>query len=237
LVIHRVGLDDEATRGGRYCRARYYHPGLQRFISEDPLGFGGGDPNLYAYVFNAPTELRDPSGLVVDPVSLAAFAIFCGGGAAVNVATKYVLAGRKITVGEAASAAAVGCGIGVLTLTAGIAAGVVATGGVLAGDVITTSSGSASALLIKSAAEQISQGHAFGRHVVERGEFPAIRTREQFAEVIERVMSKAEYVRELSNGRTAYWRGGVVVIRNPGAPDGGTAFVPQRGLEYFRALQ
>ncbi len=26
------------TRVGRYCRARYYHPSLQRFISEDPIG-------------------------------------------------------------------------------------------------------------------------------------------------------------------------------------------------------
>jgi RHS repeat-associated protein len=32
-----------------YYRARYYNPQLQRFISEDPLGFSGGDVNLYAY--------------------------------------------------------------------------------------------------------------------------------------------------------------------------------------------
>lgn len=51
------------TRGGRYCRARYYHPDLQRFISEDPIGFLGGDPNLYSYVFNRPTVLTDPLGL------------------------------------------------------------------------------------------------------------------------------------------------------------------------------
>ena len=50
------------TRDGRYCRARYYHPGLQRFISEDPIGFAGGDPNLYAYVGNNPLSFRDPLG-------------------------------------------------------------------------------------------------------------------------------------------------------------------------------
>jgi uncharacterized protein RhaS with RHS repeats len=45
-----------------YCRARYYHPGFQRFLSEDPIGFRGGI-NLYAYVRNRPTQYRDPWGL------------------------------------------------------------------------------------------------------------------------------------------------------------------------------
>ena len=65
----------------RYSWACYYHPTLQRFISEDPIDFAGGDPNLYAYVFNDPTGLRDPSGMVVDPISWTAAAIMCGGGA------------------------------------------------------------------------------------------------------------------------------------------------------------
>ena len=51
------------TRVGRYCRARYYHPGLQRFISEDPIGFRGGDVNAYAYVGNTPLNTTDPLGL------------------------------------------------------------------------------------------------------------------------------------------------------------------------------
>ena len=37
-----------------YYRARYYSPSLRRFISEDPIGFAGGDPNLYAYVNGNP---------------------------------------------------------------------------------------------------------------------------------------------------------------------------------------
>ena len=46
-----------------YYRARYYHTDLQRFISEDPIGFGGGgDWNLYAYVANNPIRFNDPSG-------------------------------------------------------------------------------------------------------------------------------------------------------------------------------
>lgn len=46
-----------------FYRTRYYNSQLQRFISEDPLGFGGGDTNLYAYVFNGPTNFLDPTGL------------------------------------------------------------------------------------------------------------------------------------------------------------------------------
>jgi RHS repeat-associated protein len=45
-----------------YYRARYYSPSLQRFISEDPIGLGGGI-NLYAYVSNDPGNLTDPEGL------------------------------------------------------------------------------------------------------------------------------------------------------------------------------
>ena len=53
--------EDDGT-GLYYYRARYYHPRLQRFISEDPLGFEAGDTNLYVYVFNNPTNLTDPTG-------------------------------------------------------------------------------------------------------------------------------------------------------------------------------
>jgi len=45
-----------------FNRARYYNPTLQRFISEDPIGFSGGDVDLYAYASNSPTNFIDPSG-------------------------------------------------------------------------------------------------------------------------------------------------------------------------------
>jgi RHS repeat-associated protein len=43
---------------------RYYDAGIQRWLSEDPIGFAGGDHNLYRYVGNGPTNATDPSGLV-----------------------------------------------------------------------------------------------------------------------------------------------------------------------------
>jgi hypothetical protein len=47
-----------------YYRARYYSPRFQRFITEDPIGFGDG-VNLYTYVANSPSLLVDPIGLYV----------------------------------------------------------------------------------------------------------------------------------------------------------------------------
>jgi RHS repeat-associated protein len=49
-----------------YYRNRYYHPVLQRFISEDPIGFASGDENLYSYVLNSPLNHIDPEGLSSD---------------------------------------------------------------------------------------------------------------------------------------------------------------------------
>jgi RHS repeat-associated protein len=46
-----------------FYRARYYSPAHQRFLSEDPIGFEGGDSNLYGYVGNAPVDQRDAFGL------------------------------------------------------------------------------------------------------------------------------------------------------------------------------
>ncbi len=48
-----------------FYRARYYDPASGRFISEDPVGFDGGDINVYRYSFNEPVLLIDPSGLTV----------------------------------------------------------------------------------------------------------------------------------------------------------------------------
>lgn len=59
-----TGRENDGT-GLYYYRARYYHPTLQRFVSEDPIQFAGGDVNLYAYVRNNPGGYRDPLGLCV----------------------------------------------------------------------------------------------------------------------------------------------------------------------------
>jgi RHS repeat-associated protein len=60
-TIDFTGREDDAT-GLKYYRARYYHPGLLRFVSEDPIGLSGG-PNQYTYVNNRPVDQVDPLGL------------------------------------------------------------------------------------------------------------------------------------------------------------------------------
>jgi RHS repeat-associated protein len=44
-------------------RARAYHPGLGRFMSEDPKLFDAGDYNLFRYCHNDPIDFTDPTGL------------------------------------------------------------------------------------------------------------------------------------------------------------------------------
>ena len=83
--------------------------------------------------------------------------------------------------------------------------------------------------------DKISAGHAFNKHVIERGEFPGVTTREQFASMIKDAVIKGES-RTLSAGRTAYWSDGTVVIRDPRTADGGTTFRPTDGYDYFRGL-
>lgn len=54
--LKQVGLYD--------YRNRFYLPTLGRFLQPDPLGFGGGDGNLYRYCAGDPVNYVDPSGLV-----------------------------------------------------------------------------------------------------------------------------------------------------------------------------
>ena len=46
-----------------FYRARYYDPKAGRFLQRDPIGFAGGDVNLYAYVRNNSVNFIDPVGL------------------------------------------------------------------------------------------------------------------------------------------------------------------------------
>ena len=49
--------------GLHYNWNRYYEPGTGRYVMEDPIGYAGGDENIYRYVFNNPTNFVDPLGL------------------------------------------------------------------------------------------------------------------------------------------------------------------------------
>jgi RHS repeat-associated protein len=58
-----TGREWDKETGLYYYRARYYDPGVGRFISKDPIGFKGGI-NLYNYVGGNPVNFIDSSGEV-----------------------------------------------------------------------------------------------------------------------------------------------------------------------------
>jgi RHS repeat-associated protein len=111
-----TGREDDGT-GLLYYRARYYHPGMGRFVSEDPIGLRGG-PNAYAYVAADPISRADPLGLLftnllngvsrdpIDPgaasgISNFSSAVTLGGAAA-------IAGGAGLASGGGAGAAAIG---------------------------------------------------------------------------------------------------------------------------------
>lgn len=58
-----TGKFRDAVTGLQYNNARWYDPRTGRWLSVDPIGFAGGDSNLYRYVNNDPVNGTDPSGL------------------------------------------------------------------------------------------------------------------------------------------------------------------------------
>ena len=64
-----------------HFRARAYDPRLGRFLQADPLGFGAGDLNLYAYTWNDPVNWTDPSGLEGENAVVTAGSVVIGANA------------------------------------------------------------------------------------------------------------------------------------------------------------
>ena len=58
----QAGYYTEAETGLVLCTNRHYNPQTGRFLTRDPIGYGGG-VNLYGYVGNNPINGLDPSGL------------------------------------------------------------------------------------------------------------------------------------------------------------------------------
>jgi len=56
-----IGFQGAATSGLYYYGYRFYDPYLQRWLNRDPISERAGQ-NVYAFVHNRPTSLRDPFG-------------------------------------------------------------------------------------------------------------------------------------------------------------------------------
>lgn len=116
-----TGREFDGETGLYYYRSRYYDPGIGRFLSEDPLGFGAGDSNFYRYVFNNPVSFTDPDGEIV-PALAVALVIGAGGliGGGINA-----VQGKSF--GEGFVTGGLGTAAGLATLAA-LPAGVSAVG-------------------------------------------------------------------------------------------------------------
>jgi RHS repeat-associated protein len=58
-----AGYRWDSESGVYQVRNRYYHPALGRWITRDPIRYGGRDLNLYAYLANSPVTSSDTLGL------------------------------------------------------------------------------------------------------------------------------------------------------------------------------
>jgi RHS repeat-associated protein len=61
-----TGREYQPAFGIYEYRNRAYHPGLGRFLSEDPMGFAAGDSNMFRYCGGDPVNSTDPFGLADD---------------------------------------------------------------------------------------------------------------------------------------------------------------------------
>ena len=63
-LIPFTGRPGEVTTGLQNNLNRWYDASVGSWINEDPIGFEGGDTNLYRYCGNDPVNAADPNGLV-----------------------------------------------------------------------------------------------------------------------------------------------------------------------------
>ena len=92
-----TGREFDVESGLYFYRARYFDQNTGRFLSEDSIGFFGGDQNLYRYVFNNPVNLIDPNGEIA--FVLAAPLIGSGAAAALDFALGFTLGTAVIDAG------------------------------------------------------------------------------------------------------------------------------------------
>jgi RHS repeat-associated protein len=165
-----TGREYVATFGIYEYRNRAYHPGLGRFMSEDPKGFDAGDYNLFRYVDNDPLDRTDPTGAyaVADDLALA------GAGALVGVGLQAIqdLAAGQLSGWQDYTGAFIGGAIGGVSVEyvppLAPAIGAASTNSITQG--LKMASGAQHGFNKKQLAEETAVGALFGRlHLRIRG--------------------------------------------------------------------
>jgi hypothetical protein len=95
------------------------------------------------------------------------------------------------------------------------------------------------AAAIKKISRAIAHGHAYEKHVVEEKLFPEVKSKDDFQEVIAKVLTRPTHHRKLTSDRQAFYdrKSNTIVIYNPRARDNGTCFRPNAGLRYYENLK
>lgn len=115
-----TGREFDQESGLYYYRARYYDPGIGRFLQKDPHPGKLGDPlsviNRYAYANNSPTMYTDPNGRLAF-LAIIAIAALIGGSLNAYNASKEGINGWGLVSAfvNGAGSAALGVTIGVAT--------------------------------------------------------------------------------------------------------------------------
>ncbi|OCG65149.1 hypothetical protein A9G48_00695 [Gilliamella sp. wkB18] len=82
IPFRQLGQYEDVETGLYYNRFRYYNPESGSYISQDPIGLAGNNPNFYAYTFDSNTQ--------VDPFGLDVIANKASGNAREAIAKKYL---------------------------------------------------------------------------------------------------------------------------------------------------
>jgi len=91
----------------------------------------------------------------------------------------------------------------------------------------------------KKIAKSIAHGHSYEKHVIDEKQFPDVKSVDDFADVIGKVLANPTHHRDLENDREAYYdnKANIIVIYNPRAKDKGTCFRPSARLKYYENLK
>ncbi len=247
-----TGKEKDRDTGWYYYGARYYNAGQGQFLSEDPAFWELGtdyrqlkktllDPqalNSYAYARNNPIRFNDPDGKNFWDSLKHGFI------SALNIITAVApiasdirdfteaLTGKDLITGQQLSEDDKQMTAIMLVGFPALASGKEYR---VARDLDEAAGAAIHGTRNLDWTRKIGSGHAFEKHVIQGGEFEGITTVEEFTAHIDEVVNNPTATKSLRDGRTGYWYepSGTVVVHDPNSVDGGSAFRPDTGVDYF----